>query len=186
MAALPVFHLSVEQYHNMAANGILTEDDRVELLDGLIVRKLTIHPSHRISTRATRQALERVIPEEWYADDQAPVTLATSEPEPDVAVIRGDSRDYFDRHPGSTDVGIVIEVADATLARDRGVKKRIYAAAGIRSYWIVNLNSRRLEVYSEPSGSDYRRRDTFESHERVAVSLDDREVGHILVSDLLP
>ncbi len=186
MSALPVFHLSVEQYHAMVDNGILTPDDRVELLDGIIVQKGTIRPPHRISTHATRQALERMIPQGWYVDDQAPVTLATSEPEPDIAVIRGNTRDYPDRHPGPADVAIVIEISDSTIERDRGTKKRIYAAGGIRCYWIVDLKSRRLEVYSAPRGNDYQRCDVFEPHERAAVSLDGRTVGSVLVGDLLP
>lgn len=186
MAALPVFPLSVEQYHAMLDHGILNEDDCVELLDGVIVQKLTIYPPHRISTRATRQALERVIPKEWYADGQAPLTLTASEPEPDGAVIRGDSRNYFDRHPGPADLRIVIEVADATLARDRGIKKRIYAMAGIPCYWIVDLNSRRVEVYSEPRDGDYGRCDILEASELVSVLLDGHAVGTIRVNDLLP
>jgi Uma2 family endonuclease len=166
--------------------GILAPDDRVELLEDVIDRKLPKSPSHRIATRATRQALDRVIPNGWYVDEQEPLTLETSEPEPDVAVIRGETRNYTDRHPGAGDVGLVVEIADATLDRDRIVKKKIYAAAGIPCYWLIDLNRRRLEVYSEPVGTDYLRRLTYEPQERVAVELDREEVGSVLVSDLLP
>ncbi len=127
MAALPIFPLSVEQYHAIIDNGIVTPDDRVEL-------------------HATRQALERLIPERWYVDEQKPITLETSEPEPDIAVIRGDTRDYFDRHPGPNEVALVVEI-------DGETKKRIYAAGGTRCYWIIDLKERRVEVYSNPKAT---------------------------------
>src|SRR5262245_7749406 len=124
-AGITIFPLSVERYHAMIEKGILGRDDPVELLDGLIVQKVSKNPPHRTSTWATRKALERVVPAGWYVDEQNPITLASSEPEPDVSVIRGTSRDYSARHPGGADVGLVVEVADATLDRDRGLKKRI-------------------------------------------------------------
>ena len=87
-------------------------------------------------------------------DSQEPITLPASGPEPDVAVIRGDSRDYFDRHPGAAEVGLIVEVAEASLDRDRVLKKQIYAAAAIPVYWLLDLNNRRLEAYSDPEGGD--------------------------------
>lgn len=182
----PIFPLSVDQYHAMIENGILTPDDRVELLDGLIVRKMSINPPHRISTHATRQALERLIPQGWYVDDQSPITLATSEPEPDVAVIRGTTRNYFTRHPGPEDVATVVEISDASLERDRVLKKKIYAAGEIGCYWIVDLRRNRVEVYSEPLGGDYMRCDIFERDQYLPVSLDGQIVGSLAVNDLLP
>lgn len=107
--------LSVEAYHRLIREGTLNEDDRVELLDGLLVAKMPTNPSHRIATRKTRVALERLLPAGWYADEQKPITLTTSEPEPDVAVVRGDTSDYQDRHPGPRDVSLAVEVSDATL-----------------------------------------------------------------------
>src|SRR5438270_12445595 len=111
--------MTVDQYHAMLP------DAPVELLEGVIVQKMPKNPPHRIATRVTHQALERIVPPGWYVDAQAPVTLAGSEPEPDVAVIRGNSRDYRDRHPGPSDVGLLVEVADTTIARDRVLKRRI-------------------------------------------------------------
>src|SRR5438105_6396863 len=93
-----IWRLTVDQYHQMVARGILTDDDPVELLEGWLVSKMTKNPAHRASTRLTLEALERVLPEGWYADSQEPVTLESSEPEPDVAVVRGSTRDYLDRH----------------------------------------------------------------------------------------
>jgi len=186
-AGITIFPLSVERYHAMIDKGILGSDDAVELLDGLIiVEKLSKNPPHRTSTWATRKALEREVPAGWYVDEQNPITLATSEPEPDVSVVRGTGRDYSTRHPGAADVGMVVQVADATLDRDRGLKKRIYAAAGIPFYWVVNLLKQQLEIYSAPDRQDYRQCMVCAPHQTAAIVLDGHEVGVIKVCDLLP
>ena len=178
--------MTVEQYHTMIDQGILGPDDPVELLEGLLVQKMSKNPPHRFSTRATRQVLERVAPKGWYVDEQEPITLVGSEPEPDVAVIRGDSHDYLRRHPGPGDVGLIVEIADATLKRDKTVKKRIYATAGIPFYWVLDLTRRRLVVYSEPQDGDYGRRVLYAPDQSAAVILDGHTVGNVAVSDLLP
>jgi Uma2 family endonuclease len=178
--------VTVGQYHAMTNNGILGPDHPVELLEDVLVRKIPKNPPHRIATRATRQALDAVVPNGRYVDEQEPLTPDTSEPEPDVAVIRGATRDYANRHPGPGDVGLVVEIADAALDRDRIVKKKIYAAAGIPCYWLIDVNRRRLEVYSDPTGFDYVRSATYEEHERVVVLMDGAQAGSVLVSDLLP
>jgi Uma2 family endonuclease len=118
------------------------------------------------------------------------VTIDESEPEPDVSVVRGDTRSYLTRHPGPSDTGLVVEVADESLVRDRGVKKRLYARARSPHYWIVNLIDRQVEVYSDPTGPadkpDYRLRRIYGGDERVPVILDGVEVGTIAIRDLLP
>ncbi len=185
----PIWRLSVAQYHAMTQAGILQEDDRLELLEGWLVAKMTKNPPHRISTKLLRQALEQLIPQGWYVDSQEPITLADSEPEPDVAVISGNTTDYRDRHPEAASVALVIEVADATLERDRGIKQRIYARAGIPIYWILNLRDRQLEVYTQPQTSDaspiYLQCTIFTEDKSVTVSLMERELGSLRVQDLL-
>jgi Uma2 family endonuclease len=146
-----IWRLSVEQYHAMIRSGILTEDDPVALLDGWLVVKMPQNPRHRAAVRLIQNALERLVPTGWYVDTQAPITTADSEPEPDVVVVRGEVRQYLDRHPGPPDLALVVEVADATLQRERSLKKRLYAAAGIPVYWIANLAEGRFEVYADPT-----------------------------------
>jgi len=161
----PVWQLSVEQYHEMIRTGILTENDPVELLDGWLVSKMPKNRAHSIATGRARTTLERVIPAGWYVDSQEPVTLPTSEPEPDVVAVRGEPQQYPDAPPGPQDVALLVEVADSTLHRDQTTKKRLYAQAGIPIYWIVNLVDQRIEVHREPSGPaehpDYRQRQCF-------------------------
>jgi Uma2 family endonuclease len=183
---LPLYRLSVEQYHQMARAGILTDGAPVELIRGLLVQKMTKHPPHSIATRLTRRALEGVVPPGWFVDSQEPITLSDSEPEPDVFVFREACATDTTRHPGAADVALVVEVADSSLAYDRGTKRELYASSGIPVYWIVNLIDHRLEVYTGPQGDDYASRADLAPGDRVAVVIAGQTVGQITVSDLLP
>jgi Uma2 family endonuclease len=184
------WRLSVDQYHQMIEADILTEDDPVELLEGWLIQKMPKKPPHRVITKVTRDALARIAPAGWYVDSQEPVTLQDSEPEPDAAVVRGDTRQFLDRHPGPQELGLVVEVADTSLQRDRTFKKRVYARAGIPVYWIVNLADGLIEVYTEPSGAaehpDYQRRQDYRPSDEIPLLLEGREVGRLSVRDLLP
>lgn len=186
----PVLALTVEQYHEMIRAGVLLDGDPIELLEGWLVRKMTKHPPHRVATRKTRIGLENVVPAGWSVDTQETITTSDSEPEPDVSVVRGDTAELLDRHPGPDEVGLLVEVADASLERDRGWKKRIYAAARIPIYWIVNLIDHQVEVFTQPTGSgeqaDYASQRVFQPSGTIPVVLDGEEVGEIAVNDLLP
>ncbi len=83
------------------------------------------NPARRLTTQLVREAVTRILPPGWYVDAQEPITLPDSEPEPDVVLVRGERRHYVDRHPGPEDVALVIEVADATVQRDRTLKQRM-------------------------------------------------------------
>jgi Uma2 family endonuclease len=185
-----IWRLSVDKYHEMIQTGILTADDPVELLEGWLVYKMPKNPPHRISVRLTQRALEAVVPAGWYVDTQEPITLIDSEPEPDVMIVRGDTRQYRDHHPGAADVALEVEVADTTLERDHGVKKAVYARAGVPVYWIINLIERVLEVYEEPAGTaetaNYRERRDYAISDSASVVIDGSEVGRVAVRDLLP
>lgn len=186
----PIYRLSVAQYHAMAKHGILDDDAPVELLEGWLVQKMTKPRPHSRCTHRIRRALERILPAGWYVDTQEPVTTAESEPEPDVAVLRGDNDDYTDRQPGPAETALVIEVADATLRRDRSTKKRIYARAGIPVYWIANLVENCIEVYTDPTGPaarpDYRQRLVYSPEAELPVVLDGQEIRRLAVRELLP
>ena len=192
-AAIPtdfVCRLSIEQYHQMARAGILSDGDPVELLDGWLVPKMIKHAPHSGVTELVRWTFEQALPAGWFARAQEPVTLSASEPEPDVAVVRGERRDYLEHHPGPADVAIVVEVADVSLRRDRTTKKRLYAEAGIAVYWIVNLLDHCVEVYSDPSGcgasADYATRCDFRSTDTIPVVVEGRQVGELAAGAILP
>lgn len=185
------YRLTVEQYHAMGRYGILGADDKVELLEGMLVQKMVKHPPHRFATQMLRDLLGSIVPAgQWFVDDQEPVTTSDSEPEPDLMIVHGTRRQYLaaDRHPGPADVRVVIEVSDSTLPTDRGVKRRVYARAGVPQYWIVNVAERQVEVYSDPTGPDpapaYRQRRDFTVGDEVPVVLDGVAVGHVRVAEL--
>jgi len=186
----PIWQLSVGQYHQMIDTGILTDDDPVELLEGWLVTKMSKKPPHRVTTQLIREAIAQLLPAGWFVDDQEPITTEESEPEPDVVVVRGQRRQYLDRHPSGQDVAVVVEVSDAMLQRDRTTKKRIYARASIVVYWVVNMPDQRVEVYTLPSGPaehpDYRQRQDFQPSEMLPLMLDGAEVGRLLIQDVLP
>lgn len=186
----PIWRFSVAQYHQMIHLGILTDDDPVELLEGWIIQKMPKNPPHRAATKLTRTALEAIVPSGWYVDAQEPITLEDSEPEPDVVIVRGNTRDYLDRHPGSQDLALVIEISDSTLERDRTSKKRLYARAGIPVYWIVNLPEQKLEVYTEPINlaavPTYQQRQDYSLLEQVTVIIEEQIIGRLTVQNLLP
>jgi Uma2 family endonuclease len=187
---MPIYRLSVAQYHAMIQAGILKDDDPVELIRGWLVLKMPKHAPHRVSTRKVRRNLERVLPSGWYAESQDPVTLTDSEPEPDVSVAREELSEDASRNPEAADVAMVVEVSESTLAYDRGSKKELYAEARIPVYWIVNLVDHQLEVYTNPTGPasppDYRAQQVYGPAEDVPVVIDGQEVARIPIRDLLP
>ena len=185
-----IYRFSLQQYHQMAKLGILEENNQVELLEGILVNKMTKNRAHSLATHRLRVLLEGLVPEGYYVESQEPTTTSDSEPEPDVMVVRGKLEDYQDQQPPASQVPLIVEVADSSLQHDRGWKKRIYARADIPVYWIVNLVQRQIEVFAEPSGEsetpDYARCQIFASTQDVPVILDGKEVGQIAVKAVLP
>ncbi len=187
---MPLYRFSVEQYHRMIAGGVITEADRVELLEGYLVPMNGHNPPHDGPIVILQRRLSRLLPDEWIIRTQMPVTLDTSEPEPDLAAVRGPERQWFERHPGPADIGLLIESSDSSLAKDRGVKAPAYARNRIPNLWIINIAERQVEVYADPTGPatlpEYRQRKDYGVAELVPVVLDGREYGTIPVRDLLP
>lgn len=181
-----LWRMPLDRYHAMIRSGILTADDPIELLEGVLVEKMSKNVAHRIATRRTCDVLRSAIKTGWYVDEQAPITTGDSEPEPDACVVRGRTEQYRDRHPGASDVALVVEVADSSLSRDLGVKKRIYAMAGIPTYWLIDISARTLEVYTAPAGVDYAAKAVLTEGQSVSVELDGSPLTAIAVADLLP
>jgi Uma2 family endonuclease len=184
------YRLSVEQYHAMIRFGILTEDDPVELLEGCLVLKMGINPKHWYATGQLRDWLIGLGLTNYFVHSQEPIVTDDSEPEPDVAVVRGKRLDYFDVSPSTRGIALVVEVSDSTLLHDRTVKKRIYARAGIPIYWIVNLIDQQIEVYTQPTVAnenwDYASPEIVGRESEVRVVLDGREAGRLPVQKLMP
>src|SRR5438309_548064 len=100
---VPLHRFSVRQYHRMIETGVLGENDRVELIDGYIVDKMTHNPPHDTSVDMTQSEITTRVPKTWRVRVQSAITLAKSEPEPDIAVVRGPARRYAKAHPGPGD-----------------------------------------------------------------------------------
>lgn len=185
-----VVRLTIPQYHSMVTQGILEDNNQVEFLEGILVKKMTKNRAHSLATRRLRILLEGVIPDGFYVDSQEPTATSDSEPEPDAMVIRGRPEDYQLQQPEAARVALVAEVADSSLHHDRGWKKRIYARAGIPVYWIVNLVHRQIEVFTQPGGDmekpDYAECQVFTQTQDLPIILDGREIGRLAVKDALP
>jgi len=186
-SSMPImYRLTIEQYEAMAEADILTERDQVELVDGLLVKKLTKNPAQSVAARAVSEALARLVPDGYFLTRENPIRIGpASEPEPDAAVVRGRSRDYATRHPDASETALVVEVSDSSLHLDRSVKRHVYAAGGIPVYWIVNLVDDCLEVHSRPEAGAYQDVRSLDATETIAAVIDGREIGAIAVADLL-
>lgn len=140
------FKFSVDQYEQMIRAGILTENDRVELIRGELLDKMPIGDAHVEAVNRLNRKFAKLLDESVTVSVQNPLLLAGSEPEPDIAL-------YTLRVPGkarASDVYLVIEVADSSLEFDRTVKLSLYAEAGIPEYWIVNVLDNEVEVHRQP------------------------------------
>jgi Uma2 family endonuclease len=145
------------EYERLVAADILGPDDKIELLEGHLIVKEPQHGPHFTATRLVQEALRAAFGSGWEIRPQGPLALGwSSEPEPDVSVVRGSPRDFRDAHP--TQAVLVVEVAKTSLRLDRSRKARVYARAGVPDYWIVNLVTGVLEVYREPVTIDPARR----------------------------
>jgi Uma2 family endonuclease len=185
LAAPEVYRLSVDEYDRMAAAGVL-DDDRVELIDGLLVRKLAQKPPHVWCVETAHDLLRRILPPGWFLREEKPVRIPQfDEPEPDLSVIRGNRDRFLERHPGPKDIALLVEIADSSLDRDRGEKKAAYARGRIPIYWIINLVDRQVEVYSNPRRGQYRSSQVFKPGQDVPIVIDGVKVGRIAVADLL-
>ncbi len=145
---------TVDEYHAMAEAGILTTEDRVELLDGEIIAKVPIGSRHATCVDRLSEMLFEGLQGRAVLRVQGPVRLdAGSEPQPDLMLLK--RRDYSRGHPGPEDTLLLVEVSDTTIDFDRNAKLPIYARSGIPEVWIVNLDTRSVEVYSTPLDGEY-------------------------------
>jgi Uma2 family endonuclease len=144
---------STSAYFDLVRSGEIGEDDRVELLEGVIVASPPQGPLHAAVLTDVLMTLIRTVGDRGVVRTQAPFLAGErSVPEPDIAVVPGQSHDYRERHPDTA--LLVVEISDSSLPQDRLTKSRIYAAAAVPEYWIVNLRDRVLEVLTAPVPSD--------------------------------
>ncbi|BBD70059.1 MULTISPECIES: Uma2 family endonuclease [Nostoc] len=142
---------TIDEYHRLIELEFLKESDRIELIRGELIQMVAKGTPHTVCGSILCRQLDRLLGDRAVIRGQDPITLPSqSEPEPDVAVARGKDEDYLAHHPYPEDIFLVIEISDSTLDYDQTTKLKIYAEAAISDYWIVNLNVRQLERYSQP------------------------------------
>jgi hypothetical protein len=187
--AVPARRFTVDEYHRMGEAGVLTEDDRVELLEGWIVSKMIHNPRHDATIDHVHEVMRRRLPRKWRIRIQSAITTGDSEPEPDLAIVPGPPSLYALHHPLAKDVALAIEVADTSLDHDRGLKSRLYARGRVPIYWIINLVDRVVEVHENPSGSGgraaYKSRQFYRLKQSVPLVLERGELAKIPVKALI-
>ena len=183
-----IHRMTVEEYERMVASGAIQSRNRFHLINGYLVEKMTHNPPHAVSFQRCGGELARAAPAGWHVRPALPIRLPgqSSEPEPDHCVARGAIDDYLEGHPGPGDVALVVEVADSSLAEDRDYAANLYGPAGIPACWIVDVNGRRVEVYTGPGPAGYGSTEVFAEGQSVPVVIGGREVGRIAVADILP
>ncbi len=145
-----VRHWSREEYERLALAGMFHPEERLELVDGEILKMRPQGSAHATAVTLVENALRVIFGPKYVVRVQMPLALdPDSEPEPDIAVVSGSPRDFRDGHPNSAE--LVVEVADTTLEFDRGRKAMLYARAGIPEYWILNVRDRQMEVHRQPT-----------------------------------
>jgi Uma2 family endonuclease len=145
---------TVEDYHRMIAAGILF-DRSVELLAGEIIEMAPEGPIHKFYAQRFADYLRDRLTGRALIREAAPITLADSEPEPDIAVVQLPNERYRDRHPNPEDIFWLIESSNTSLKKDLEMKQPIYAEAGIQEYWVIDLQNQQLIVFRSPQNSEY-------------------------------
>lgn len=182
-----LYLLTVRQFDQMVADGSIAEDAPVELIEGLLVTKMSRKRPHIVAGKKGLRVLSRIIPTGWHVAKEDPLVVSGwSKLEPDLAVVRGTGEDYLERDVTAADVALVVEIAESSLSIDRTDMVRVYSSSGIPAYWIVNLVDLQVEVYTDPSPDGYRSIQIFKPGQDVLVVIDGSEVGHVAVSDMLP
>ena len=149
--------LDVDAYYKMAEAGILTRNDRVELIDGEIIDMNPIGSPHAAVTNRLARLLNRTVADATaLVSVQNPLRLdAFNEPEPDLMLLRPRADDYRANHPGAADVLLLVEISDSSLTYDRGAKLTLYAKFDVPEVWIIDIAGSAVEIYRQPNDGAY-------------------------------
>jgi Uma2 family endonuclease len=176
---------TVVEYYKMVETGILRPDERVELIEGRIVKMSPKGIRHAATNDRASDCFRKHLADRVIVRNQNPIHLNdASEPEPDIVLAVSQEKGYFDHHPTPPEVLLVLEIADTSLNTDRHTKSQLYATAGISQYCLINLQSREIEDYREPSPEGYRIKQTYEAGQEFnLVAFPDVVIG---VNELMP
>jgi len=189
-AARRPYRFTVEQLMRMIETGVIPDDEDVELIRGRLYRRTKYEP-HNWTVLVLAEALRRMIPEGFYVREEKSLSHdPRSLPEPDVAVVRGRLREFRPQPPSTSEAMLLVEVCHHTKRADYHDRLSIYASAGVPSYWVVDVDGRKVAVHTEPTSQGpvgaFARLESFDEDASIPVVLDGREVGRIPVKDFLP
>ncbi|MEM1057980.1 MAG: Uma2 family endonuclease [Verrucomicrobiota bacterium] len=175
--------VTVEEYYRLGESGAWGHQPRVELIEGEIVEMSPIGSKHAaVVDLLIKQFTSKT--ESLYIRCQHPIRLSeSSEPEPDIALVRGEARDYVDAHPTADDVLLLVEVADTTLPYDLETKSPLYARHGIPEYWVVDTEARQVHVFRRPQEGTYLVRETLTATD--ALDLPETPGGRMELGEIL-
>ena len=166
---------TVEQYRRLGELGVLTPGDNVELLEGWIVEKMNQRPIHGFLVRLLNELFMRELPVGWICQCQLPIATERSEPEPDLAILKGMHADFRNEHPQGKDCALIIEVADTSLEKDRA-KAEIYRSAGVAEYWIVNVAGTCIEQYRFETGTVTPAIQVWKRDQEIAFDMGEKQI----------
>lgn len=175
--------INVDEYHRMAEVGILTEADKVELIQGEIIKMSPIGSKHAAIVDRINKLLNQHYSDNAIVRIQNPVRINDiNEPEPDIAVLKYREDYYIEKHPKPQDILLVIEVSDTTLTYDKEIKLPLYATAGIPEFWLINIEKSEIEVHRFPATDIYKTITIHRAGDSIALpSTSDRlDVGTLL------
>lgn len=163
---------TVHDYHRMVDAGILSEDDRVELIHGEVLRMSPIGPRHSAAVLRANQALQRLVADRAIVGVQGSVRLDEyDEPQPDIYLLRSKEDFYASGHAGPADIFLIVEIADSSLAYDKGLKMRLYAETGVPEYWVADIQNDGVLAYSEARQNTYSVIRQFRRGDRIIPTL---------------
>lgn len=179
---------SVEEYYKLAQAGILSEDDRVELIEGEIIEMVPIGSRHAACVNRLSQFFFNEVGEQAVVSVQNPIHLSEhSAPQPDLALLESRPDYYADKHPGPEDVLLLVEVAESSQEYDRERKIPLYAQAKIPETWLVDLKKEVVFAYQEPSPETYRKTSKYKAGEKLAFDAQKESIKIELgVEEILP
>ena len=170
MSAIPqeyIKRFTKEDYYALHREGRLSR--HTELLEGVLIEKMTISPKHSFIVSKFHEILSLILPKKFIIREEKPLSTPTSEPEPDLSIVTGTLDDFRDSHPTTADW--VIEVAVTSLSLDLS-KRKIYASAGIPEYWIVDPEEGRILIFSEPTQEGYKRELVIRKTESIRIPVE--------------
>jgi len=148
LALVPPYRVTPERFDALIESGHFAPESKIELIDGWVIEKPMKNAPHEITSNKVNRWLHRVLPDGWFVSIEKSFDAQSNLVIPDAMLVRGDPGDYQNRRPSAHDVGLIIEIADSSLAYDQGIKTGLYLNAGVQRYWISNIQERVIEVYT--------------------------------------